>query len=94
MVRSSMIDQLNESYVTTARAKGMSFPFILVRHTLRNALVPVVTLIGCKTMGHSLDTQSLLRQSLRGPGLACSRFRRSSIKSSFCSRRRYSRPQY
>lgn len=50
MVRSSMIDQLNEPYVTTARAKGMSFPFILVRHTLRNALVPVVTLIGWETM--------------------------------------------
>jgi peptide/nickel transport system permease protein len=45
-MRSSTMDQLNEDYVRTARAKGASSNRVLYRHVLRNALLPIVTLIG------------------------------------------------
>jgi peptide/nickel transport system permease protein len=50
IVRSSMIDELNRQYITTAHAKGMSFLYILARHALRNAFLPVLTLIGWETI--------------------------------------------
>ncbi|MCF2707257.1 ABC transporter permease [Arcanobacterium haemolyticum] len=45
-VRSSMVDNLNEQYVRTARAKGLSEARVVFVHTLRNALFPVITLLG------------------------------------------------
>ncbi len=49
MTRSSMLEVLNEDYVRTARAKGLS-PFRVVTvHALRNALIPVITVIGLAT---------------------------------------------
>lgn len=50
LVRSSMIDQLNEQYVVVAEAKGMGRPYVIGRHALRNALVPVVTIVGWETI--------------------------------------------
>jgi peptide/nickel transport system permease protein len=44
-VRASMLDNLNQDYARTARAKGLAEPSVVTRHVLRNALVPVVTLI-------------------------------------------------
>lgn len=44
-VRASMLDNLNQDYARTARAKGLAEPLVVTRHVLRNALVPVVTLI-------------------------------------------------
>lgn len=44
VTRSVMIDQLQSAYVVTQRAKGMSEPHIVLRHALRNALVPILTL--------------------------------------------------
>ncbi|MCU4181377.1 ABC transporter permease [Bosea sp. BH3] len=46
MTRTSVLDELGNDHVRTARAKGLSEGVVLLRHTLRNALVPVVTLIG------------------------------------------------
>lgn len=46
LVRSSMLDVLNEDYVRTARAKGLAFREVVTRHALRNALIPSVTMIG------------------------------------------------
>jgi peptide/nickel transport system permease protein len=46
VVRSELVDALAEDYVRTARAKGLSERTILVRHALRNALGPLVTLVG------------------------------------------------
>jgi peptide/nickel transport system permease protein len=46
MTRTSVIDVLSEDYIRTARAKGLSSRVILVRHALRNAAVPIVTVIG------------------------------------------------
>jgi dipeptide transport system permease protein len=49
MTRSSMLEVLSEDYVRTARAKGLS-PFrVIGLHALRNALLPVVTMIGLQT---------------------------------------------
>jgi peptide/nickel transport system permease protein len=46
MTRTSVLEVLNEDYVRTARAKGLSSMKVLVRHALRNAAVPIVTVIG------------------------------------------------
>jgi len=45
-VRSSMLDVLAQEYLRTARAKGLGEPAVVLRHALKNALIPVVTLIG------------------------------------------------
>ncbi len=46
MTRASVIDVLGEDYIRTARAKGVANLAILVRHALRNAAIPIVTVIG------------------------------------------------
>jgi peptide/nickel transport system permease protein len=46
MVRSSMLDVMREDYVRTAFAKGLPDQFVVVRHALRNALIPALTVIG------------------------------------------------
>jgi peptide/nickel transport system permease protein len=46
VMRSALLDSLNEDYVRTARAKGLSRGQALWRHALRNALIPVLTIIG------------------------------------------------
>lgn len=45
-VRSSIIEVLGEDYIRTARAKGLPQRLVLIRHALRNALIPVVTILG------------------------------------------------
>jgi ABC-type dipeptide/oligopeptide/nickel transport system permease component len=46
MVRTSMLEELSQDYVRTARAKGLSEPVVVYRHALRNALIPVITVLG------------------------------------------------
>jgi peptide/nickel transport system permease protein len=46
MTRSSVIEELNEDYVRTARAKGLSERQVIYKHVLKNGLIPVVTVIG------------------------------------------------
>jgi peptide/nickel transport system permease protein len=57
MVRSSMLDILSLDYLRTARAKGLNEGVVVVRHALRNALMPVITLLG-------LEVGSLLAGAL------------------------------
>jgi peptide/nickel transport system permease protein len=57
MVRSSMLDILGLDYLRTARAKGLAEGTVVVRHALRNALMPVITLLG-------LEVGSLLAGAL------------------------------
>ncbi len=45
-VRNSVIDVINQDYIRTARSKGLSEKVVIYRHAFRNALIPVVTLIG------------------------------------------------
>ncbi len=49
MTRSSMLDVLQQDYIRTARSKGLRERVVLFRHALRNALMPVVTIIGLQT---------------------------------------------
>lgn len=46
MIRSSVIEELGEDYVRTARAKGLSERVIIYKHVLKNGLIPVVTILG------------------------------------------------
>jgi len=51
LVRSSMIEVLQEDYIRTGRAKGLSESIVLWRHGLKNALIPVVTMVGLQFGG-------------------------------------------
>jgi peptide/nickel transport system permease protein len=44
--RTSMLEEIRQDFVRTARAKGLSEPVVIFKHTLRNALIPVITLVG------------------------------------------------
>ena len=46
LVRSSILDTINEDFVRTARAKGLAQRRVLIRHVLRNSLIPVISLWG------------------------------------------------
>ncbi len=46
ILRANMLDAMNEDYVRTARAKGLSERHVMTRHVMRNSLVPIVTLLG------------------------------------------------
>jgi ABC-type dipeptide/oligopeptide/nickel transport system permease component len=66
--RSSMLDVLREDYMRTARAKGIPEMVILLRHALRNALIPVITVIGLYIgvlVGNSILTEIVFNR----PGL-------------------------
>jgi dipeptide transport system permease protein len=62
MTRSSMLEVLSEDYVRTARAKGLSPLRVISVHALRNALIPVVTVIGLQVgtlMGGAILTETI-----------------------------------
>jgi len=46
MVRTSMLEEMNQDYIRTARAKGLSERVVVYRHALRNAMIPVITVLG------------------------------------------------
>ena len=46
MVRTSVLEQLGSDYVRTARAKGLTERAVLLRHAFRNALIPILTILG------------------------------------------------
>ncbi|MBC7093528.1 ABC transporter permease [Candidatus Bipolaricaulota bacterium] len=48
LTRSAMLEVINEEYIRTARSKGVHEVIVVVRHALRNALIPVVTLLGLR----------------------------------------------
>ncbi|MGE0542818.1 MAG: ABC transporter permease, partial [Dehalococcoidia bacterium] len=51
MVRSSMLEVLREDYVRTARAKGLRDSTVIIRHAVRNGLLPVITIVGAQIGG-------------------------------------------
>ena len=46
MVRTSMLEELGQDYIRTARAKGLSENAVVYKHALRNAMIPIVTVLG------------------------------------------------
>jgi peptide/nickel transport system permease protein len=70
MTRSSMLEVLREDYIRTARAKGLWVKLILVRHALKNAMLPVLTVIGLEfafLLGGLVVTEQVF--NLNGLGL-------------------------
>jgi|SRR5579872_570292 len=62
MTRSGMLDVLGSDYIRTARAKGLAERAVVVRHGLRNALIPILTVIGLQTgllLGGAVLTESI-----------------------------------
>jgi peptide/nickel transport system permease protein len=62
LVRSSMLEVLGQEYVTTARAKGLTATAVLVRHALKNALIPAVTMLGLQLgalLGGAVVTETI-----------------------------------
>lgn len=68
VMRASMLEVFNQDFVTTARAKGLSESRITLRHVFRNALLPMVTLIGVQ-FGTLLGGSVLVETVFSWPGL-------------------------
>jgi peptide/nickel transport system permease protein len=70
VLRSNVLDTINEDYVRTARAKGLSERRVMVKHVLRNSLIPIVTLwgldFGAVLGGGAILTETVF--SLQGVG--------------------------
>jgi peptide/nickel transport system permease protein len=71
VLRSNMLDVMNEDYVRTARAKGLGERQVMTRHVLRNSLIPIITLFGldfgATIAGTAIITESLY--NIEGVGL-------------------------
>ncbi len=70
MMRSAMLEVLREDYIRTARAKGLGLRLILVRHALKNAMLPVITVVGLEfafLMGGLVVTEQVF--NLNGLGM-------------------------
>lgn len=66
--RSSMLDVLNEDYVRTARSKGLSGRVVVYKHAMRNALIPIVTLLGL-SFGSMLSGAVIVETVFGWPGI-------------------------
>jgi peptide/nickel transport system permease protein len=68
MVRTSMLEELSQDYIRTARAKGLSERAVVYRHALRNALVPVLTVVGLQFA--ALLSGAIITETIfSGPGI-------------------------
>lgn len=68
MVRATLLETLNEDYIRTARAKGMSERVVIWRHAMRNALLPVITILGLQ-LGVLLGGAVITEVVFSWPGL-------------------------
>jgi len=68
LVRSSLIEVLGEDYIRTSRAKGLVERIVLSRHALRNALIPVITIVGLQ-FGNMLAGAVVTETVFSRPGL-------------------------
>ncbi|MHC0035390.1 nickel ABC transporter permease [Pseudoneobacillus sp. C159] len=68
LTRNGMVEVLSNDYIRTARAKGLDERLILLRHALRNVLIPIVTVIGLQLAG-LLGGAVIIEQVFNWPGL-------------------------
>ena len=68
LIRSSLLEVLSQDFIVTARAKGLSENVILYKHALRNALIPVITIVGIQ-MGHLLSGTVIVETVFGWPGI-------------------------
>jgi glutathione transport system permease protein len=66
--RASFVEVMNEDFVRTARAKGVHEPVVIVKHCLRNAMIPVVTMMGLQ-FGFLLGGSIVVEKVFNWPGL-------------------------
>jgi peptide/nickel transport system permease protein len=69
LVRSQVIDELNQQYVKTARAKGLRFHQVLFGHALRNVLIPFITLAGWEVISALAGYTVVVESVFAWPGL-------------------------
>ncbi len=68
MTRSSVLEILHEDYITTARSKGLREAIVIFKHALRNALIPVITIVGLQC-GALLSGALITETIFAWPGL-------------------------
>jgi len=68
MIRASLLDATGEDYVRTARAKGLGEPTVLVKHALRNAMLPILTVLGLQ-LGALLGGAVITEKVFNYPGM-------------------------
>ena len=68
LMRSSLLDVMGQDYIRTARAKGISETRVIVKHDLRNALIPVVTVLG-PTVANLLTGSFVIEKIFAIPGM-------------------------
>lgn len=68
MTRSSMLDALQQEYIKTAKAKGVSHSKVIGKHALKNALIPIITLSGIQ-LGYLLAGTIVIENMFALPGL-------------------------
>jgi peptide/nickel transport system permease protein len=67
-LRSSLLDVIGQDYVRTAHSKGLVFRVVVMRHALKNALIPFITVIGLG-LGHMLGGLVIIEQIFSWPGV-------------------------
>jgi len=67
-MRSSMLDALNQDYVRTARAKGVSKFSMLFKHAMRNAIIPIITYVG-PLVAYTVTGSFVVEKIFNIPGL-------------------------
>ncbi len=73
MTRSSILDVMGLDYIRTARAKGLRMPTVVLKHAFRNALLPIVTIIGL-SLGGLLSGAVLTETVFNLPGVGRTMF--------------------
>jgi len=68
MIRSSLLDVLDEDYITAAKAKGLAYKRVILKHALKNALIPIVTIVGLQ-IGALLTGSIITEMIFAWPGL-------------------------
>lgn len=68
MTRSSMLEVIRQDYIRTARAKGLSEKVVIIKHALKNALIPIITVLGVQ-FGHALGGAMLTETIFSWPGV-------------------------
>jgi peptide/nickel transport system permease protein len=68
MIRSAMLEVLQQDYIRCARAKGLSNRLVYLRHALRNALIPVITILGLQ-IGYLLSGAFVIENVFAWPGI-------------------------
>jgi len=68
LIRSSMLEVLTQDYIRTARAKGLKESVVIYKHALKNAMIPVVTIVGLQ-MAHLLEGAVIVEVIFAWPGI-------------------------